>query len=137
MNQLLVEQVQLCLSHLVPEITKVFAVKIVQSKLSINHHGTRFDGSYSTHLAVGGEIGTTRGLFPDRQRDLLEDKNIISNSIHFNCCSQVSNYVYGKCKRVSFFANVITQMMSHPLLNMGRQPAIPHCSNCEAIQNRM
>ena len=52
---------------------------------------------------MGGEIGTTRGLFPDRQRDLLEDKNIISNSIHFNCCSQVSNYVYGKCKRVSFF----------------------------------
>ena len=36
-----------------------------------------------------------------------------------------------------FFANVITQMMSHPLLNMGRRPAIPHCSNCEAIQNRM
>ena len=27
-------------------------------------------GSYLTQLAVGGEIGTTRGLFPYLQRDL-------------------------------------------------------------------
>ena len=49
-------------------------MKIVQSQLSINHHGTRFDGSHTTQLAVGGEIEITTCLLPDLQRDLLEDK---------------------------------------------------------------
>ena len=68
--------------------TRLFVKKEKQSQLSNYHHGTRHDGSHLTNMPKVGHFEISMALIFRQQYDSNVEKNIISNSTHFNGWSQ-------------------------------------------------